>query len=871
MIIRNLIKSISLPLIVFFVWLIFEERLMCVFDTNILPVLADLKFSTTTTTLFFLIALLPFYVIYKCIKNKYYIPYHTFLTLSIFVFIYFKHRISGNYISTPSTIFNLGYTDIGVILLVLVLLSCLFSFFNYGNKKRNDESDIFISDMPILNPESDILDYSESAKHFAKSLEKIQLEKSCSIGLIAPWGTGKTSYLNLLEYHLDKDKFIVIKFNPRYSKDTHNIQEDFFNELFSELSNYDLRFSSTFKDYLKAINVANENKIISFVFNFYRIWDKEDEKNKINDAILKLNRRIVVVIEDFDRLLSDEIIEVFKLIDGNASFSNIIFITAYDKKHINDIIGKTYSNEETLFSDKFFNIEKQIPLRPYDKIYQYIESQLLKRINIDVKDEDLYKSTLIHHIELLKKYIVTLRDAKRFLNLFIHQYVHVKEEVEFKDYFLLYLIKYKHLEEYLKLYKKEVVSTNILKSSDRLFLSVQTEMKSKEILDILFPEDSPYKLRSINNSMAFDIYFYENVYGHLKLADMEQAFEQGEDYKKLIKQFISQNTIQDFISFIDSKNILIFQTKEKFERYIDICLYLYIHGAETTIPHFKILTLIYVEHSKEIKEKYQYNDDEYRDVILTKLKGIYPEYPYGIVRSILIGVINNEFDEKIIFKKEDMLNVATDSLKDIIDNNEYINQQHIELLYGCISDINQTTRIITLNEESCSIMKEYIIKNPTGYFKNFVRLGMVTFNKDFNSIACEPFWEQIFKTKDDFESFIKAQNEASIPNITLIRNFWELYKNNNYKPIEFQNQGNVQEKINKELIIETNKLNKLLEIEIKITEHETEKKNIPPIHDNNFYLELYRKLLSDIEENGLYIAKTGEVRNKIQSAISSMS
>lgn len=86
-------------------------------------------------------------------------------------------------------------------------------------------------------------------------------------------------------------------------------------------------------------------------------------------------------------------------------------------------------------------------------------------------------------------------------------------------------------------------------------------------------------------------------------------------------------------------------------------------------------------------------------------------------------------------------------------------------------------------------------EKPAGYFENFIRLGMVSFNKEFNSVACEPFWEQIFNDKTDFESFIKEQNKSTVPNIDLIRNFWDLYKNNNYKPIEFQNQGNVQEKL----------------------------------------------------------------------------
>ena len=862
--IKNLIKSISLPLIVLFMWLIFEEKLMYMFDTKILPILSNLNFNTTTNFLFSLLAVFSLYIIYRCFKNRYFIQHQIFFVFCILIFIYAKHRLYGGYVSTPSVICNLGYTDIGIIILILFLLSCLLSYFKFPNNKKNSKCNVFISDKPILKPESDILDYSESAKRLAENLGKMEMDSSCSIGLIAPWGTGKTSYLNLLEYYLDKDKFIVVKFNPRNSKNTISIQEDFFNELFSKLSSYDLRFSSTFKDYLKAINVLGENKIISFIFNVSKIWNRENEKNKINNAILNLNKRIIVIIEDFDRLLSDEIIEVFKLIDGNASFSNIIFITAYDKKHINDIIGKTYSNEEAFFSDKFFNIEQQIPLRPYDKIFVYFESQLLERIKADVEDVDSYKSTLSNYIELLKKYIVTLRDAKRFLNLFAYQYVRVKDEVEFRDYFLLYLIKYKYLDEYLKLYKKEIVSNDI--SSNQMSLSNHSEMKSKDILEILFPESASCKLRSINNNMAFDIYFYEDVYGHLKLTEMECVFGQAEDYKRIIQQFVSQKNVQDFVSFIDSKNILILQSKEQFERYIDICLYLYMQNIERSISYFKILSLIYTENSKKIQDIYKYTNDEYKNVILSKLEGTYPEYPYGIVRSIIIGIINNEFPENIIFDKEDILNIAINSLHNLLNCQENVNQQHIELLYSCISDINQSTRIVVLDKGSCSTMKQHIMKNPAGYFENFIRLGMISFNKEFNSIACEPFWEQIFNDKADFESFIKEQNKSTVPNIDLIQNFWNLYKNNNYKPIEFQNQGDVQEKINKGLVEEIKELDKLLEIEKELQHYIEDRRELK--HDIPFYINKYNDLLSRLDKNKLHITKRIEIRNKIQTELS---
>lgn len=875
---RNILKSIYLLLGLLFIWFIFENELMQIFDEKILLLLANMKFSTITNILFFLLIIPSFYGIYKCVKNRFYIPYQTLVLIFFIVIIYIRHRMFREYISIPSTIIGLGYTDIGIIILSIFFIVLLLSYYNKNPKKSDNENYAFIPDTPISNPdpEIDVLEYSENAKQLAKDLENFEVKTSFSIGLIAPWGTGKTSYLNLLKHHLDKDKFIVLNLNPRNSRYTKNIQEDFFNELFSKLGNYDIRFSSTFKDYLKSIDIVNKNKLISFLFNIHKTWNKEEEKEKINNAISRLNKKIIVIIDDFDRILSDEIIEIFKLIDGNASFSNIIFITAYDKNNVNHLIGKTYSNEASQFSDKFFTMEIQIPLRPYDKIFSYLEEQLLAGINISTEEEDLYKSTLRLHFELLKKYITTIRDVKRFLNLFIRQYTQLKEEVEFRDYFLLYLIKYKHLDEYLKLYNKDIKSINFNNEANYVISKQDSGMKSDDILRILFPEDqSRIKLRSINKAVAFDIYFHEKLYGYLKLTEMEQIFDIGTNYRQNIQYFISKNTIQDFISYFDAKNILTLQTKERFENYVNILIYLHIKYLENNISQFKLPALIYIHNSKEIQKNYKYTEEAYKRIISQKLQGKHPEYPYGIVRYIILGIINHELYDKIIFSKEDIQKIAIAALDDLIKNDENVSQLHLELLYNCMSDINQTSRIITLDQNACSKVKRIIVKNPAGYFKNFVRLGAAPINVNVNSIACEPFWPQIFKTKDIFEQYIKSLNENSVPNIDLINNFWRLYKNNNYKPIDFEYQGNVQKKIENNLVEETTKLDQLLEIERNFYENEKkrkENKNKTPHQSNNdFYLRQYNQLLSQIDSIGLYITKTGDIKRKIYSAISSMS
>ncbi|MDR2232948.1 MAG: hypothetical protein LBE56_07480, partial [Tannerella sp.] len=151
----------------------------------------------------------------------------------------------------------------------------------------------------------------------------------------------------------------------------------------------------------------------------------------------------------------------------------------------------------------------------------------------------------------------------------------------------------------------------------------------------------------------------------------------------------------------------------------------------------------------------------------------------------------------------------------------------------------------------------------------FVRLGGWTSSPDYNSVACEPFWEQIFDGKDNMNNFIDSL-PTSIPKINLMKNFWKLYQNNNYKMIEFHGQGNVEEKIKNNLDNEVNDLNTLLEIEREFDELETERANSPRKKDNEFYKRKYDAFLNHIMKINLYIYIRNIFIEKIQSAIRSM-
>ena len=379
----------------------FEDKLIILFDKYIIEYL-DL--NTTNFTLFLFILILFFLLmnIIKSAKNGFEISFSQFLfyTFSIGIYIYYRiknyNNIEYNFLPEDMPV---SYLDILFFLLIVFQIIAFISYL--VNKKKAKKKIIdnkitdsklgYISDEPISNIEDDILDYATDAANLAKNLEEISINSPCSIGVISNWGKGKSTYLNFVENSIDKEKFIIVKFNPRHSKSANNIQEDFFNLLYSKLKVFNSEFSSLFKDYMKAIGIIGKNNFFSIVLNIYKIWNKDNEKTRLSNAIYNLPKRVLVFIEDFDRLLSEEIIEIFKLIDGNASINNIIFITAYDKVHINKVIGESLKNENTYFSDKFFTWEVQIPLRPFIKTYNYFEEKMLNCMHLKLEELDIYK------------------------------------------------------------------------------------------------------------------------------------------------------------------------------------------------------------------------------------------------------------------------------------------------------------------------------------------------------------------------------------------------------------------------------------------------------------------------------------------------
>ena len=156
------------------------------------------------------------------------------------------------------------------------------------------------------------------------------------------------------------------------------------------------------------------------------------------------------------------------------------------------------------------------------------------------------------------------------------------------------------------------------------------------------------------------------------------------------------------------------------------------------------------------------------------------------------------------------------------------------------------------------MVKDLIFKSPNIYLKQFVRLGSISSNPEINSIVCEPFWNQIFDSVEDFDRLMRTCDNKHIEKFVRVERFWELYKNNDLKPIKFENQGDVQKIIDNDLEIPYGWFKELKELENKFTEYnklQTSK-------------ERYIKMLESAKMNRLNImfrdGLIDKINNKIQ-------
>ena len=869
-------KSFLLVLFGAFIWAGYEKQFVEFYDDTIVCLLSKINdgwaFGIVTCVSLALLAVFLFYKSYKCYLDT--VP-RIILILSLTV-IYIRFRVTGEYIYYPED-YGLKYFD--VLFAILFIYTCCQVYLYRRSKPNNTESPEYYleADREIDKEDRDELVYAPSVNSLVQYLRKVPKEHSFSIGIDACWGDGKSSYLNLLANKIEKE-YTIIKFNPAKCKDADRIQVTFFEKLKSTLRKYNGEASTLIDNYLKVLGFVDESHIVSRLSELKQMFYQVNEEEKLKSAIDKLDERLVVIIDDIDRLTPEETLQIGKLIRYSANISNIIFISAYDRRCLNQFAENQSGKDMPSFWDKFFDVELHLPYRSQNYIIEYLAKQLKFRLgnNID------YLRIMNELGDDFKVFIQNIRDAKRFLNVFIQEYTNLKDEVVFDHYFYLKLLNYKYTEVYnslreRRLFKQELNNNDFFSLLEEKVLNEILEEYNygerhvqavNHVLTKLFPNFyKPDVLRPIYNKSSFDIYFLDGIFNTLKITELKSLFSLFErDAISKIDTWVKGNYLFDLINFFKQYPIDDFKGKPKFELHMKLSFYMLKHT--TSLDYYINLTKYFYKSDMAVVVKRYYDEREYAykrylvDLLEEDARG---KYIYNkFLHQLLLDLsMSDDRDKAWILSKDELLQYAKKNLVYYLDNDisrggEYNISQGLELLSSCVVKIDDAKRTI-LDENACIKMREYIEREPEDYINEFV--GYFSSNIDGKeTIFPEKYYQSIFVDNNKFESFLRKNELNKIKKITLVRNFWELFKSNNYTPIVCGKDVNIRKKMAVALADEVKKLNRAKEIQDEMLEFSKQKKQGEPMDSLNrnaflHKLEYYKTELNDIE------LKTKEIQN----------
>ena len=357
-----------------------------------------------------------------------------------------KH--DSTWVFTPTSIFpNITYLTFGSFS-ILALLSISFCkhvihLIDLQKKPKLEPIATFDnSDKPIITIENSLFpERNNKAKELAKKIIGYDDKKTAyGISVTGEYGSGKTSFLKLVEEQI-KDKNNIIWFDPWIGNDSDVMIKDLLKSFDKILAKNHLGSSSKLTEYANVI-LGEQKGILSSLASKYlsdRSKTLKELKEQIAEKFKKLDRPIIVFIDNLDRLHPDEILTMLKTTRIVVDFPMTVFIIAFDEKVIIEALENNNFSDPKLYLEKFF--QQKTPLKNEDKELQnklkkWLDKAFEKNINLKENYEIPYTEKDIENLDLdiIRKVFTNIRQIKQFCDNLAYKYEPLDSKTHFSCY-----------------------------------------------------------------------------------------------------------------------------------------------------------------------------------------------------------------------------------------------------------------------------------------------------------------------------------------------------------------------------------------------------------------------------------------------------
>lgn len=244
------------------------------------------------------------------------------------------------------------------ILLCVVLVSPLFQLFLFRRVK--EESQLrFLEDKEIGQENNDLLTNEEQARLFAETVLASGAHLGLVFGVDGPWGIGKTSFINLAEHYWKQaaDKVIVCRFEPlRYASEP-DLADRLIRDLSAAIQSevFAPEFRPVASRYSRLIKGKADISFLGFKISLEPSQETVDELlDDINEVLRRIGRRVIIVIDDLDRLDTKTVNNVLFATRRTLQLAQATYILCYDTEIL---VGNEEGSRAREFLEKFVTIK----------------------------------------------------------------------------------------------------------------------------------------------------------------------------------------------------------------------------------------------------------------------------------------------------------------------------------------------------------------------------------------------------------------------------------------------------------------------------------------------------------------------------------
>jgi len=335
------------------------------------------------------------------------------------------------------------------------------------------------SDSPIKSRTEDAFDRASYAAQAATLIAASHSwEDSIVFGLTGPWGSGKSSMLAMITEELEQKStgWSIARFTPWATSDVGGLLEDFYASLSSALPKDQRQKIRSALGTLAQVAAPAANAIPwagaavaaaaqagGTALKQQPSWDVAFRK--ASDRLKDFGTPVLLIADDIDRLQTDELLALLKVVRLLGRFPGVHYLLAYDETTL----------YQTLSAAKLATGSDDAAARFMEKIVQYplvvpplLGSQLLSRLDqgidlalADAGRRDIVSARLNGLVPVFLSQLATPRAIDRFLAQLRHHLplVH-QDEIDDEDVIILTLLRTTFPTLYLQLprWRRELVT-----------------------------------------------------------------------------------------------------------------------------------------------------------------------------------------------------------------------------------------------------------------------------------------------------------------------------------------------------------------------------------------------------------------------------